>query len=208
LNRIESEDLPPTKISYTAPTTTAGVPTNIPGMPQVQTQSVPATGALEAGHTPPQALNMPGTPTVTAMSVPPANTTPTGIAASPLPPASGAMSQALNAAVTNAGPLTADDLRLGFKGAEESLPTDQTGKLERLAAKLKNNPDLRVELRSFASAGSDMGSKARRLSLSRALMVRTALTQRGVDVDRIDVRALGAATDPSDADTVDVFLVR
>jgi hypothetical protein len=39
-------------------------------------------------------------------------------------------------------------------------------------------------------------------------MVRSALTQRGVDVDRIDVRALGAATDPSDADTVDVFLVR
>ncbi len=104
---------------------------------------------------------------------------------------------------------TADDeLRISYQPGSQGLPSNGTARMDNLAERLQGNPDLRVELRSYASSGSGGSSKARRLSLSRALAVRAYLTTHGVDANRIDIRALGADPTQASADRVDFFLVR
>ena len=54
--------------------------------------------------------------------------------------------------------------------------------------------------------GTDQASQARRLSLSRALTVRSYLISQGVRSTRIDVRALGARASDGPADRVDLLI--
>ncbi len=54
--------------------------------------------------------------------------------------------------------------------------------------------DLRVQLLAYAGGEALSSSKARRLSLSRALAVRSYLIENGLRSTRIDVRALGDKT--------------
>ena len=76
--------------------------------------------------------------------------------------------------------------------------------LDALAAQYANGED-RLQIRAYAaSTVSDGGSGARRLSLTRALAVRQYLIDKGIRSTRIDVRALGAPTDGSTADRVEV----
>jgi hypothetical protein len=66
---------------------------------------------------------------------------------------------------------------------------------------------LRVQLRAFAEGTEESASQARRLSLVRALAVRSYLMEKGVRSTRVDVRALGAKAEDGPADRVDVVLV-
>ncbi len=59
---------------------------------------------------------------------------------------------------------------------------------------------------AYAGGDNDNASQARRLSLSRALAVRSYLIEQGVRSTRIDVRALGNKTDVEPADRVDLIL--
>jgi outer membrane protein OmpA-like peptidoglycan-associated protein len=63
--------------------------------------------------------------------------------------------------------------------------------LAAIAKSLAQDPTRRVELRAYAKGTADNPSQARRLSLSRALAIRSALIAEGVKPTRIDVRALG-----------------
>jgi len=64
----------------------------------------------------------------------------------------------------------------------------------------------RVEIRGFANADSE-ASAARRLSLTRAVTVRTYLAARGLELGRMDIRPLGAqADDPAPPDRVEIVL--
>lgn len=69
---------------------------------------------------------------------------------------------------------------------------------------LQKNPAWRVQIQAFASPDGEDVSNARRISLARALAVRTWLMDRGVEANRMDVRALGAETDRNPADRVDM----
>lgn len=60
-----------------------------------------------------------------------------------------------------------------------------------MAARLKQEGGVRLQLLAYAGEPNLSASKARRLSLSRALAVRSYLISKGVRSTRIDVRALG-----------------
>lgn len=65
----------------------------------------------------------------------------------------------------------------------------------------------RLQLKAYAEGTGSDTSKARRLSLSRALAVRSFLIENGLRSTRIDVRALGIARDGGVPDRVDIVLL-
>ncbi len=77
-----------------------------------------------------------------------------------------------------------------------------------VAAALGRDETLRLQLRAYAGGSDDSASHARRLSLSRALSVRSELIEQGVRSTRIDVRALGNKSKDGTSDRVDVILVK
>ncbi len=78
-----------------------------------------------------------------------------------------------------------------FASGDAKLSDAGKQTLDNLAAKLKAAPNSRMQLLAYAGEPNLSASKARRLSLSRALSVRTFLISKGVRSTRIDVRALG-----------------
>lgn len=105
------------------------------------------------------------------------------------------------AALSPAGDVT-HQLRFGAGSA--ALSTNAEAALKSFAGDLKENDD-RVQLRAYADKSGGNASRARRLSLSRALAVRSFLIESGLRSTRIDVRALGAVPDGGPADRVDVI---
>ena len=85
-------------------------------------------------------------------------------------------------------------MQIAFKSTTSKLPDTAKAGLKTLAAKLKGQPALRLQLMAYAGGESLSSGKARRLSLSRALSVRSYLIENGVRSTRIDVRALGNKT--------------
>jgi len=92
-------------------------------------------------------------------------------------------------------------------GAEEPAPevldTVKTVSTELNSA--LSNGSARVELEAFGGKPNDKSSDARRISLKRALIVRQLLIDEGVPSERIDVRAMGGASEGS-PDRVDIFV--
>ena len=96
------------------------------------------------------------------------------------------------------------DMRLLFGDGSASLSDDVELDLEALAGYLERNADARIQVLAYAPASDSVGSRARRLSLSRALAVRAFLTDKGVESTRIDVRPLGSEVNDGPPDRVDV----
>lgn len=97
-----------------------------------------------------------------------------------------------------------EQMRLMFNDGSAALSNDAKQQLDQLAQVLEDNPRQRVQLMAFAQGTEDTASQARRLSLSRALAVRTYLIDQGIRSTRMDVRALGATADQGPLDRVDV----
>jgi outer membrane protein OmpA-like peptidoglycan-associated protein len=167
------------------PDTPAVASTPLPPTPSIQTTAIPAD--IPSAPPPISPGNAPSAPALP----PPMMPTPVSMTAPPVP-----------------ARLMPDDLKIDFAPNSEALPNDASMHLSRLAAKLNASPELRVELRSFATGSADMASKARRLALARALSVRSYLTGQGIDPERIDVRALGNSANAAPGDRVDIFLTR
>jgi len=90
---------------------------------------------------------------------------------------------------------------------ETSAFTDSAGRLlTGLAQRMTDEPDMRLQVRAYAGGTAESASRARRLSLDRALAVRTFLLDRGVEATRIDVRALGNTAPEPPADRVDLLV--
>lgn len=96
-------------------------------------------------------------------------------------------------------------IQIGFNSRSSDLPSTASGALDKLIAQMGNDTNLRVQLHGYANGASDSPSQARRLSLFRALSVRTYLMKKGIRSTRIDVRALGKKSDGEDANRVDVI---
>jgi outer membrane protein OmpA-like peptidoglycan-associated protein len=96
---------------------------------------------------------------------------------------------------------------IAFGPGTANLPADAEGALKATVAELNANPALRVQLRAYAAGDKGSESQARRLSLSRALAVRSFLVNQGIQATRIDVRALGNNVPEGSPDRVDVSLV-
>jgi outer membrane protein OmpA-like peptidoglycan-associated protein len=88
------------------------------------------------------------------------------------------------------------------------MPTQAKATLDTVIKAMKADDQLRVQLVAYASGAPDQSSQARRLSLSRAIGVRSYLIEQGIKSARIDVRALGNRTDVGGSpDRVDVVPV-
>ncbi len=94
--------------------------------------------------------------------------------------------------------------RLLFDSDGMELSDAAKGVIREVAEQLNADETKRLQLMAYAAAADT--SKARRLSLSRALAVRSELIALGVRSTRIDVRALGSNTDGGPADRVDLIL--
>ena len=97
-------------------------------------------------------------------------------------------------------------LRIDFAGASTRLTPDAERRLTSLAVTMMEN-DGRLQLKAHAGGTSETRRSARRLSLSRALEVRSFLIEQGIRSTRIDVRALGRPEDDGPSERVDVVLL-
>ncbi|MGH6954759.1 MAG: OmpA family protein [Alphaproteobacteria bacterium] len=183
----------------TIPVESAPIPPLPPALPPAQAQ----TG--QPGM-PTAAKQPPAEPAPAQASLPPA-TKPIAPAAPtilPLPePKTAATPKAAAAA-----PGDAPQVRLLFEGEQTDLPPTAAQALRDVAVRLSQEPGLRLQLLAYAGGGADTANKARRISLSRALSVRSFLLSEGVSSARIDVRALGNSTQETPADRVDLLFVR
>ena len=90
-----------------------------------------------------------------------------------------------------------------FRSGSSVLTRDDERRLKVMVQSL-DPTGTRLQLKAYAEATGNNTSKARRLSLSRALAVRSFLIENGLRSTRIDVRALGIARDGGAPDRVDI----
>ena len=97
-------------------------------------------------------------------------------------------------------------LTIKFPEGVSDLPAGVKPALDKLATRMEEDGDLRVQLLGYAAAAGESPSQARRMSLFRALSVRTYLMKKGVRSTRMDVRALGNKVEDGSADRVDIVI--
>ena len=90
----------------------------------------------------------------------------------------------------------------GYEGTGITIPSQWRVKLNELAAAMRSNTDITVDLISYAQAAE--GMKARTLSGPRAVEVRRYLISQGVAQDRISVSARGDGNGSVSDNRVDV----
>ncbi len=95
-------------------------------------------------------------------------------------------------------------LRITFAADKTKLPDAAKAELTALAEKMKGQKEMRLQLMAYAGGPSLSSSLARRMSLSRALSIRSFLIESGVRSTRIDVRALGNKTKEEPINRVDL----
>lgn len=106
-------------------------------------------------------------------------------------------------------PKDISDNSLVFTSDQTELTAEAKTRLEqKIIPNLSKNPQSRIQILSFAKASDGTESSSRRLSLSRALVVRDYLLARKIDAARIDVRALANQGSGTPADRVDIVLLK
>ena len=95
-----------------------------------------------------------------------------------------------------------------FNAGSFDINSEASTALKNLSKTLERNSALRLQLHAYAGLNEGSTIRARRLSLSRALAARAYLIGRGVDITRIDVRALGDQTTIGSADRIDLILTK
>jgi outer membrane protein OmpA-like peptidoglycan-associated protein len=206
----------PAPVITPAPAPQAGAPTPVVPAPSAPVASVPApapapTPAPSMAAAPPAPAAAPApVPAAPQAAAPAPQVTPAPQAAPHVAPRPAPAPQVAAAptpprAVPAPGPGPGGLVTLAFAGGQGDLPSgSDLAALDALAMQHANGED-RLQIRAYAaSTVSDGGSGARRLSLTRALAVRQYLIDKGIRSTRIDVRALGAPTDGSAADRVEV----
>jgi outer membrane protein OmpA-like peptidoglycan-associated protein len=170
----------------------------------------PKPQAAPASPPPPAAVEKPQAP---------APQTPAAVVPTPPPPpaadservaaATPAPSAVEQAALPKTGKATpgGDALKVLFETEEAKLSEQARGELKTMVQGILDKADLRVQLLAYAGGEALSSSKARRLSLSRALAVRSYLIENGLRSTRIDVRALGDKTAEEPVNRVDVNIV-
>ena len=100
------------------------------------------------------------------------------------------------------------NLRVLFPADGISIDAAAESELIGLAGYLNHNQAQRVVLQAHAGDSDQGSSHARRLSLSRALAIRTFLVDRGVPVERIYLRPMGNEIEDGPPDRVDILPLR
>ncbi len=100
-----------------------------------------------------------------------------------------------------------DGFRILFSDDRTALSETGERLLDTLAERMSEHSDLRLSVQAYAGGTPDTASRARLLSLQRALAVRNYLFDRGVRGSRIDVRALGNTSIEGPPERVDLLLI-
>lgn len=95
-----------------------------------------------------------------------------------------------------------------FHQGDAKLTVAAKKTLDTLSAKLKVEPNSRMQLQAYAGEPNLSASRARRLSLKRALSARSYLINKGIRSTRIDVRALGNKTSVGEPNRVELKLIK
>ncbi len=98
--------------------------------------------------------------------------------------------------------------RLRFAAGSAAVDGSAAAVLDRVAARLEADSSLRLRLVAYAGGAGSSPGESRRLSLARALSVRSRLIDKGVASTRIDVRALGNRSAGETPDRVDIMVGR
>jgi outer membrane protein OmpA-like peptidoglycan-associated protein len=157
------------------------------------TPAAPATGTA-GNYVVPEAPRPGAAPAATTTGQPPA-TPPAATEASQTPAAPAAPAAAAAPAVPAPSPTA--ELSIAFDPASPDIPASAHGALDQLADKLAADQTLRIVVNSYATASTESNddereSKARRMSLIRAINLRQYLFSKGVKATRLDIRALGS----------------
>ncbi len=175
-----------------APESPTAAATQTPAAPQ----PVPAP---QAAPTPPAATLPEAPPPIIALApVPP----PPPAAQAPPPPP-----PPISDTATSAASAAGAGLRVTFGPGESDLSPASATAIQNL---VKNGPQgdgISFNVVAYAAGTPEDPSTARRLSLARALAVRSALIADGVSSTRIYVRALGAQASDAPADRVDLSVL-
>lgn len=103
---------------------------------------------------------------------------------------------------------TMADLTLEFAGTSSDLTPETQQKLVNIIPLLQESKARRLAVHAYAAGEDGSKTSARRISLSRALAVRSFLMDNGVEPTRVDVRALGLETDRKPLERVDLVFAR
>jgi outer membrane protein OmpA-like peptidoglycan-associated protein len=98
--------------------------------------------------------------------------------------------------------------RLGFAPETSKLGAVSTERLNEIAAGAKTDNAIRLKLLAYAGAAGQTASQSRRLSLSRALAVRSYLIDKGVRSVQFEVHARGKKLEGGPPDRVDVIVTK
>ncbi len=193
---------PPPRVAPAAPTP---LQTSVPTAVSVEPSMIPAAA-------PPQSpMPNPGPPPQIPTQVPP-EPPPAARVAAIAPPAVPAPAPVATPAVAVPGPavpsptMTEKGARILFLPDSADLPTTTRPALDSLLKLVQSQPDRRILISAYAAGTPETASQARRLSLNRALTLRSFLAEKGVRTARVDVRALGGQVADGPADRVDVEL--
>jgi outer membrane protein OmpA-like peptidoglycan-associated protein len=107
-----------------------------------------------------------------------------------------------------AKPVALGSSSVAFAAGEADLDAAGKTRLDAMANQLNAQAKIRMQLLAYAGGKKLSASKARRLSLSRALAIRSYLIGKGVRSTRIDVRALGNKVPAGRPDRVDLKIIQ
>jgi outer membrane protein OmpA-like peptidoglycan-associated protein len=171
-----------------------------PNKPPPQ-EPVASTGAAASQETPaPSQPSLPAAPPPT-IALAPVPEPPPSVQAPPPPP------PPISDTSTSAASATGAGLRVTFGPEEADLSPSSAAAIQNLVRTAPQGDNVSVNVTAYAAGTPEDPSTARRLSLSRALAVRSALIANGLSSARIYVRALGAQAGEGPADRVDLSLL-
>ncbi len=128
----------------------------------------------------------------------------------PPPPAAGSQPPApppVSATAATAAAPTTSGLRLTFAPGQSDLSPESSTSIKQLTQAAPQSDETTFNVLAYAPGKADDPSTARRISLSRAMAVRSALVADGVPSARIFVRALGAQYGDGPPDRVDLSVM-
>lgn len=184
-------------------TTTTQAPATAAPAASTSTGAAPAAGTAAIVGVGAAALALPAAAPETPVIPPPA------LPASALAPPPPVQRPATSATAGSTTAATTDGLRVIFASGKSDLTPESATALTDFAKKVPAGENISLNVVAFSAGTPEDPSTARRLSLARALAIRTALMADGIASTRIYVRAMGvpAGTDTGPLDRVDIAVL-
>ena len=217
--RSKINQVPPPKVKAAPPPPVVATPATV--APAPAPVAPPPEAAPVAASAPPAPLTVstpvaaqpqtprpdPGPPPVPGPAPAPVEPPPAPKVAVAAPPPPSAPAPAATPVVAVPSPTMSDKgARLLFLPDSADIPTTARPTLESIVKLVQSQQDRRILITAYAAGTPETASQARRLSLNRALTVRSFLAEKGVSTARVDVRALGGQVADGPADRVDLEL--